>query len=362
VRAKALRAAAELARRQAAFAQAETFLHDALSVCRTVDDREGLARTLNNLGNLAATQGHYAQAQQAYEESQVLLRGLGNRQLLSIALGNLANVRRSQGDTDVARELHEEALTLARALADLSRVAHHLTNLGALWLMQGDAAKAEACLRESLTLRQQLGDPAGEATVLRELAIVAYGCGDWSRTLDLCRRSLRMLHEVGATPDIPRCLVVLATVLAVSGNADRAARLWGAAEELERASGAVSEVHLDYQHELGAARAQLGEHVFGAAWAAGRAMSLNQVTDLALADDQTPSAGPDSLTSREREVAALLARGYSNRQIAEALVIGERTVETHVGNVLAKLGLASRHLVGAWAAAHRLVRAGRPGG
>ena len=57
----------------------------------------------------------------------------------------------------------------------------------------------------------------------------------------------------------------------------------------------------------------------------------------------------------------LLTRGYSNRQIAESLVIGERTVETHVGNVLAKLGLASRHLIGAWAAEQGLQRSRGPG-
>jgi non-specific serine/threonine protein kinase len=332
-------------------------------LCRAVDDRDGLARTLNNIGNLAATRGQYAQAQQAYEESEELLRALGNRQLLSIALGNLANVRRGQGDANAARELNEEALNLAREQADLSRVAHHLSNLGSLWLELGDASRAEAHLTESLGLRQQLGDPPGQATVLRELAIVAYSRGDCSRSLDLCRESLYVLRQVGATPDIPRCLAVLATVLATIGQTDRAARLWGAAEALEEASGAVSEVHLDYKTELRAARSQIGEQVFGALWAAGRALSLDQVMALAFAADLAPSAaGPDTLTGREREVAALLARGYSNRQVADALVIGERTVETHVGNVLAKLGLASRHLVSAWAAEHGLERARRPGG
>jgi DNA-binding NarL/FixJ family response regulator len=62
-----------------------------------------------------------------------------------------------------------------------------------------------------------------------------------------------------------------------------------------------------------------------------------------------------SLTPREREVAALVARGLMNRQIAAELVIGERTVETHVANVLGKLGLKSRAQVGAWAERHGLL-------
>jgi non-specific serine/threonine protein kinase len=62
----------------------------------------------------------------------------------------------------------------------------------------------------------------------------------------------------------------------------------------------------------------------------------------------------DPLTSREREVVALLARGASNREIASALVIGERTVEMHVGHILAKLGLTSRTQVAVWAVEHQL--------
>jgi non-specific serine/threonine protein kinase len=61
------------------------------------------------------------------------------------------------------------------------------------------------------------------------------------------------------------------------------------------------------------------------------------------------------LTAREREVAALLAHGLTNRQIAEQLVVTERTVAAHVEHLLNKLGFASRHQVGAWAADHGLL-------
>jgi DNA-binding NarL/FixJ family response regulator len=64
------------------------------------------------------------------------------------------------------------------------------------------------------------------------------------------------------------------------------------------------------------------------------------------------------LTAREREVAALIARGHSNRAIAAALVIGERTVQTHIGNIFAKLGCDSRAQVAAWAVEHSLTQRG----
>lgn len=60
------------------------------------------------------------------------------------------------------------------------------------------------------------------------------------------------------------------------------------------------------------------------------------------------------LTAREREVAALIARGKSNHEIAETLFVGRRTVQTHIGNIFAKLGCTSRVQVAAWAVAHGL--------
>ena len=57
----------------------------------------------------------------------------------------------------------------------------------------------------------------------------------------------------------------------------------------------------------------------------------------------TPTAQTvDALTDREREVLVLVAQGLSNQQIADALVISERTARTHVSNILGKLGVASR--------------------
>jgi non-specific serine/threonine protein kinase len=56
------------------------------------------------------------------------------------------------------------------------------------------------------------------------------------------------------------------------------------------------------------------------------------------------------LSMREREVAALIARGLANREIADEMVVGERTIETHVSNILGKLELGSRREVARWAA------------
>ena len=107
---------------------------------------------------------------------------------------------------------------------------------------------------------------------------------------------------------------------------------------------------------MATARSQLDEASWEEAWAEGRAMSMEQAIDYALSEEKplTPSSPeseqpssdePPSLTRREKEVAVLVGRGLTNRQIASELVLSEHTVHHHVTNILKKLNLSSRQQV-----------------
>jgi non-specific serine/threonine protein kinase len=162
----------------------------------------------------------------------------------------------------------------------------------------------------------------------------------------------------------------LARAVCPRGEYGRAARLFGAAEAFEETLGGGSAEWWADQTEddrrVASARAGLGEAAFGAAWSEGRSMTLEQAVEYALAsagavpgpiarkEPVTRDRAADPLTAREREVAAFVARGLTNRQIAEQLVIAERTAETHVQNIFNKLGFTSRAQVAAWAAEHGL--------
>ncbi|MEU9253243.1 response regulator transcription factor [Streptomyces sp. NPDC048270] len=91
---------------------------------------------------------------------------------------------------------------------------------------------------------------------------------------------------------------------------------------------------------------------------AGHVLLQPEVAEVLLAqEDQGASAGrPGSLTDREREVLGLVADGRSNREIARALVLSEKTVKTHVSNILMKLDLADRTQAALWAVRHGLVQ------
>lgn len=75
--------------------------------------------------------------------------------------------------------------------------------------------------------------------------------------------------------------------------------------------------------------------------AAGQVQLSPQAAARLMREVRTPES-PESLTDRETEVLRLLAGGYANKEIARELIIGEKTVKTHVSNILAKLGVQSR--------------------
>ena len=102
---------------------------------------------------------------------------------------------------------------------------------------------------------------------------------------------------------------------------------------------------------------RIGQKAFDAAFARGRAMTIDEGVAFAVADKPAPKpalpvkSAPDTeLTPRQLEIARLIADDLTNRQIADRLFLSERTVETHITNMLNKLGLSSRVQLSRWLA------------
>jgi DNA-binding NarL/FixJ family response regulator len=159
---------------------------------------------------------------------------------------------------------------------------------------------------------------------------------------------------------VPLTLEGFASVAAAEHDLQRAVRLWGAAEALRDTVGLPMPPHRRRRHTaaITAARAELGDDAFETAWADGRALSVDEAMSFAL---DTAEARPEQaaltnvrealglLSPREREVAALIAAGLTSREIAERLVISERTADSHADHIRQKLELRSRAEIAAWA-------------
>jgi non-specific serine/threonine protein kinase len=137
---------------------------------------------------------------------------------------------------------------------------------------------------------------------------------------------------------------------------EMAVRLLGAIDTMRRQMDASAELAGGKDHDLlvAALRERLGSEAFVAAWESGSALTPDDAVRLALAPhrDAAPIAAValqgDELSPRQGEVVRLITQGLSNKKIAEALFISERTADTHVEHIMRKLGVHSRAQVAAW--------------
>jgi non-specific serine/threonine protein kinase len=113
---------------------------------------------------------------------------------------------------------------------------------------------------------------------------------------------------------------------------------------------------------LADARRTLGPHAYEQAWQDGHASTLDQSVGLAeaLMQARVATATESALSPRETEVAALLGRGLTNKQIAAELVVSPTTVRSHVEHILAKLDLTSRAQIAVWASRQGLLNDSNP--
>ena len=351
------------------FVVASSRTEEALALFREVGNSEGIAWTLFRLAMLLYHRGEYARAISLNEEALALFREVGNSEGVTWSLFGLAKVLfSSQGDPATGRALLEEALALSREVGHKESISWALADLGEVVLQQGDAVKARSRLQESLGLAREIGKKEYMATSLRLLARVATFEEDYPAARALYEESLAIGRQVSHNLDIPSSLEGLAEVVAMQGEPAWAARLWGTAQALRQARGTpLPPVYAaDYDRAVAAARSQLGEQAFAAAWAQGRTMTPEQALaarELAMKPAPLPSgalvAPPltrraaknafGGLTEREREVAGLIAQGKTSRAIAEILVVNERTIEKHIENIFSKLGLTSRAQIAVWA-------------
>jgi predicted ATPase/DNA-binding CsgD family transcriptional regulator len=365
LRSKILYGVAGFAQAQCDFDRAADAFRECLALRRELGDHHGVARLFDSLGEMARKQGDYERAVAHLEESLALGRGIGDQYSIALSLRRLASVTRDRGDYRVAELLYNESLAMFRALGDTHWIAHVLDELGGLAQDLGDYERSARLLEESLATFRKLGDKDGLATCLNNLGLLALKRGDGARAATCFKESVALFREINARWGIPGCLEALAGAALVQGRAERAALLLGAADTLRAAIGVplppTERPH--YERFVTAARASLGESAYAAACAAAQSLPFEQALDYALTSDEVdgptsaPALAPQGegtmpLTPRQREVVDLVARGLTNRQIAERLVITEGTARIHLEHIFTKLGLHSRSQLTAWAVTH----------
>jgi len=225
------------------------------------------------------------------------------------------------GDLDRAAELFNTCKTLCDAQGELLLRSWSVTFLGLVEVLRKRPTEAIELLRQSIRVKRDFDDLLGMGLAVEFLA--------WAHTL--------------------------------AGSFDNAAVLFGSGERFWGPLGTYLvgfETLVDWHEEHSSAvREELGADEYGALFDKGDELSRAEAISWALGEDPAasraarPATGIRSiLTRREEQIARLISEGKSNREIAESLVISIRTVDSHVDNILRKLGVHSRSQVAAWVA------------
>ncbi|MFM9626306.1 MULTISPECIES: helix-turn-helix transcriptional regulator [Streptomyces] len=273
------------------------------------------------LGALTAFGGAVEQGLAEVESARLRLLASGDGLGIGVVHYEAALLRAVFGDTDGALELCATGLTYLEGRGERQLYGSTVTTRGIILALTGEHRESEECLRRGLEAAAEIG----------EVLVVGLAC------LGLAWLAAREERHIRA------CWIL--------GYAEHARRLSGDPVAL------LPRLLEEQEETRKAVRAALGEEKFELWRETGARMSGRELLQAVRANADTPVSevthpGPpaprtearsvDALTRREREVAALVAQGMSNREIAERLVISKRTVDAHVEHILAKLGITSR--------------------
>jgi predicted ATPase/DNA-binding CsgD family transcriptional regulator len=349
---------------RAYYAEARAWLESMIAAGRTADP--GLrARALNTAGVLAYRQGDYQRTAALCLSALSLAEQYDDAYAAAQALHSLAHVQQSNGEYDQATDMMARSVQLYEQVNYRRGQANSVDCLGEIARSKGDYERAEMLTQRAMKLYEEVGEARGRSHLLHNLAYIRLHQGRTVEARDLFRESLVYARDLKSPRDV---IMAIAGLAAASKDAlpERVARVLGAVGGLLEASGVHLEPaeHTEFEETTAFVRGQLGEHAFTGARDGGRTMTSDEAAAEALDLCGTaagrggaaghPGTASTPLTAREREVAALIAHGLSNRQIASRLVIAERTAEGHVQSILNKLGFGSRAQIAAWAVEHGL--------
>jgi len=325
-RVKALRVASWIATVQGARDRATALLADARELAETLPPSPERAYLPLIAGNAAMFAGDHARGLPLLEQALAVFEELGIR---SGQMWTLIDLGLSRGLAESPE----------RGYADLIAAQELGAATGEVWWRS-------FALWALSVLRWRAGDTVGAAAAAKESLVIRRVLQDEQFTVGLAVESLAWI--AGSERRDQRAAVLL-------GASDR---MWQAMNTSLSAFRGLRDFHDEIVDQV---RARLGAEPFAAARRRGLelttadavAMALERQPRVRVPEPRAEAAAGVGLTKREREVAALIAQGLSNREIAARLVVAQRTAEGHVENILSKLGFTSRAQVAGWLAGQK---------
>jgi tetratricopeptide (TPR) repeat protein len=274
------------------------FEDESVAVLRQAGDKWALGYVLGHRGaryrfrrDLAPPPRAQAAALADSLESLSLLEELGDSWTIEIPLGALARIKVIDGSYAEARALQERSIRAASEIDNQFGVAIRLMEIAEICRAQGDYREAESLYARAHEMWRKSGNEQFAAVALGDFITMVVKNGDKSKATTMLAERLRTLSSadqiMASVPSSVReSLVSTAALWLASGQTQRAAQLLGAAAAPlgdESLSPWWRSRRMDFEHSVGAARAELDGATFAAAWAEGSSMTLPQAVEFALA-------------------------------------------------------------------------------
>ncbi|WEH13054.1 LuxR C-terminal-related transcriptional regulator [Streptomyces sp. VNUA24] len=313
------------------------------------------ARALWAAAWVALLQGALATADQWLDEAEELGERLNDPSVLPYVHGFRGASAAFRGRMEEAVPLYEEALAAHRAAGEGPEMLFWQFQVAITQAHLGDPRSADTS-RRAVEVAKAHGERLFGSYALWALGYALWADGDTEEGLSLTRAALETLRGFNDYAGTAAALEVFTWITASRGHHERAAQLLGSVYALSREIGAcpVSTLGQHRAHCRETVLSALGETGYDKAVAEGArhdspaqaiALALDPGTDTG---QGTAATATNSLTCREQEVAALVAKGMTNRKIATMLSLSPRTADRHIENIRAKLGVSSRAQIAAW--------------
>jgi predicted ATPase/DNA-binding NarL/FixJ family response regulator len=318
-------------------------------------------------GFLAVLKADATAARLPLQRALVAARELGQPTLLSQALAMASIAESMAGDSGSAQRLLDEAAVVTSGLDDFPARISLLQARALDGIFRGDIETLKAAASDGVRLSREVGDLYSLEMMLLNAGGAALITGDLKQAKGYHMEALNLAQRIDDRVAQYVLLDELGCVAAGSGQARLAAQLLGAAETVRTQAGASLIPILAPLIAMAeaSATAALGASKFQAEMNAGKRLRRDEAIRLALGEPARngdlippPLAGEGRvgvlplLAKRESDVARLVADGLSNKQIGARLFISERTVDSHVRNILNKLGFNSRAQIAGWMASY----------
>jgi non-specific serine/threonine protein kinase len=302
------------------------------------------AKALVAAGDLADWHTDTDRAVALHEQGLELWREVGNRRQIASTLRGLGSAAIDHFDFDLAASLLGEARSLAIESGDQWTAAATANMLAVIFFERKDFAQAVRWHEQSLREWQDLGDTDHFPVTLNGLGMTYVAMGENQRAWDSFDAALTIAAERDDGHEIAKAVLGFGMIAASLSQDQMASQLLSASARQRQAMGIPlrppSQKAIDATLER--LRGQLGEMSFARAWSGGQALTVFDAIGLARSVYVPAPHSVDGLSTREREVLALLVEGASDHEIADRLFISRRTASKHVAAILEKLGATNR--------------------